>query len=263
MYANMANGDDQEQWLSIGEAAEFLGISRDTLRRWEKKGKVKVYRSPTNRRIYKQSDLDELYKGKSPNHQTTKLLDRETAGPEYHEATSPKEQETAEIEEKKDEQVGQDTSIEIEKAEVVDLQATAAREPTWQASIKKDPEVLEKIKEAEEISQPAARTEDLVVETEVMDKSEEGEVPEIELPKTEPPTPPSPTVTPPSTSPTLKSSMPMTPSQSRMSSVSPSPVVVSEEKVETKSANVLKIIAIVLALILVGLGITITALVFV
>lgn len=51
-----------EKWLSIGEAAELLGLSRDTLRRWEKKGKIKVYRSPTNRRIYKQSDLEELYK---------------------------------------------------------------------------------------------------------------------------------------------------------------------------------------------------------
>ena len=57
--------DPQDQWLSIGDAAELLSISRDTLRRWEKVGKVQVYRSPTNRRQYKQSDLEELYQAKS------------------------------------------------------------------------------------------------------------------------------------------------------------------------------------------------------
>lgn len=46
--------------LSIGEAAKYLGISRDTLRRWEKKGKIIPYRSPSNRRYYSQDQLDSL-----------------------------------------------------------------------------------------------------------------------------------------------------------------------------------------------------------
>lgn len=46
------------QWMSIGEAAKYLGISRDTLRRWEEKGKIKAIRSPTNRRYYTKSILD-------------------------------------------------------------------------------------------------------------------------------------------------------------------------------------------------------------
>lgn len=46
--------------LSIGEAAKHLGVSRDTLRRWEKKGKISPYRSPSNRRYYSQDQLDRL-----------------------------------------------------------------------------------------------------------------------------------------------------------------------------------------------------------
>jgi excisionase family DNA binding protein len=45
-------------WLSIGEAAEYLGVSRDTLRRWEKRGKLKSYRTPGGRRRYTAYDLE-------------------------------------------------------------------------------------------------------------------------------------------------------------------------------------------------------------
>lgn len=48
------------QWLTIGEAAKSLGLSRDTLRRWEKAGKIKPVRSPTNRRYYTKNQLEGL-----------------------------------------------------------------------------------------------------------------------------------------------------------------------------------------------------------
>jgi excisionase family DNA binding protein len=48
--------------LSIGEAAKYLGVSRDTLRRWEKKGKISPYRSPSNRRYYTKDQLSVLLK---------------------------------------------------------------------------------------------------------------------------------------------------------------------------------------------------------
>jgi excisionase family DNA binding protein len=54
------------QWSSIGEAAKYLGVSRDTLRRWEKSGKIKTLRSPTNRRYYTRALLDEVMSGKKP-----------------------------------------------------------------------------------------------------------------------------------------------------------------------------------------------------
>lgn len=50
----------ESRWLTIGQAADYLGVSRDTLRRWEKRGKVKTVRSPTNRRYYTKEQLDQL-----------------------------------------------------------------------------------------------------------------------------------------------------------------------------------------------------------
>lgn len=52
--------EEKSQWMSIGQAASYLGISRDTLRRWEKAGKIKSVRSPTNRRYYTKKLLDRL-----------------------------------------------------------------------------------------------------------------------------------------------------------------------------------------------------------
>lgn len=58
--------EKKPQWMAIGEAAKYLGVSRDTLRRWEKKGKIKAIRSPTNRRYYTQKQLDAVMSGKKP-----------------------------------------------------------------------------------------------------------------------------------------------------------------------------------------------------
>lgn len=52
-------------WLAIGQAAEYLGVSRDTLRRWEAKNKIKSFRSPTNRRYYTKKQLDSVMSNKS------------------------------------------------------------------------------------------------------------------------------------------------------------------------------------------------------
>jgi len=63
--------NDQEQtqeipkgWISISEAASFLRVSKDTLRRWEKQGLLKAYRSPTNHRYYKKQELDYVFSKK-------------------------------------------------------------------------------------------------------------------------------------------------------------------------------------------------------
>lgn len=246
MCANMVNGSDQqEQWLSIGEAAEFLGISRDTLRRWEKKGKVKVYRSPTNRRIYKQADLDLLYKDKSSNHQTT-------GSP--HRVARLLEQETANLEKKENEETKYATFPESKEVKGADLQTEYGE----------DHEEMKNIKETVEIGKPVALAENTQESEKIEEKVEENSVLKREMPET-PQTTYEPPITPPMTNislarPTL-TSMPMTPPQ--MSSFSQAPTVVSEENVVANPTNALKIVAIVLALILVGLGVTITALVFV
>lgn len=57
--------EKESSWLTIGQAAKYLGISRDTLRRWEKRGQLKAVRSPSNRRFYTKNQLDSLL-GKEP-----------------------------------------------------------------------------------------------------------------------------------------------------------------------------------------------------
>ena len=47
------------QYLTIGEAATCLGVSKDTLRRWDRNGKLKARRHPVTRyRLYVKSELD-------------------------------------------------------------------------------------------------------------------------------------------------------------------------------------------------------------
>ena len=54
----MAKLDD---YLQITEAAEFLGVCRNTLRNWGRTGKIPEYRHPVNNyRLYKVNDLEAL-----------------------------------------------------------------------------------------------------------------------------------------------------------------------------------------------------------
>lgn len=46
-----------KKYLSIGEAAEVLGVSVDTLRRWEKEGKIQSERTDGGHRRYRSADL--------------------------------------------------------------------------------------------------------------------------------------------------------------------------------------------------------------
>lgn len=50
-------------YMKIKEAAEFVGVDPATLRNWERKKKIAVYRDPINsRRLYKKEDLEEVLK---------------------------------------------------------------------------------------------------------------------------------------------------------------------------------------------------------
>ncbi len=50
-------------YMSIKDAAEYLGVCAETLRRWDNDGKLKAYRQPfSNYRLYKKTDLDKVLK---------------------------------------------------------------------------------------------------------------------------------------------------------------------------------------------------------
>ena len=52
------------EYLTVGEAAQLLGVSKDTLRRWDRSGKLKARRNPiTGYRLYLRKELDGLLRG--------------------------------------------------------------------------------------------------------------------------------------------------------------------------------------------------------
>jgi molybdopterin-binding protein len=46
--------------VAAGEAARLLGISLDTLRRWDRTGRIEVERDTANRRVVPRSEIDRL-----------------------------------------------------------------------------------------------------------------------------------------------------------------------------------------------------------
>jgi len=49
-----------DRTLSAGEAARALGISLDTLRRWDRQGRIRVERDSANRRLVPAAEIDRL-----------------------------------------------------------------------------------------------------------------------------------------------------------------------------------------------------------
>ena len=50
-----------DEYMSVKKAAQFLGVTSNTLRNWEKSNKIKTHRNPTNcYRLYCREDLERL-----------------------------------------------------------------------------------------------------------------------------------------------------------------------------------------------------------
>ena len=55
--------ENLRDFLRISEAAEYLGVSPNTLRNWENAGKIAAHRHPVNGyRLFKKEELDALLK---------------------------------------------------------------------------------------------------------------------------------------------------------------------------------------------------------
>ena len=59
----METENGQTDYLQVAEAAEYLGVSPNTLRNWENAGKITGHRHPVNGyRLFVQRDFDALLK---------------------------------------------------------------------------------------------------------------------------------------------------------------------------------------------------------
>ncbi|MFA5879980.1 MAG: helix-turn-helix domain-containing protein [Candidatus Margulisiibacteriota bacterium] len=51
----------KKEFVNIKKASKILGVSPDTLRRWDNAGKLKAYRNPINKyRVYKKDELEKF-----------------------------------------------------------------------------------------------------------------------------------------------------------------------------------------------------------
>jgi molybdopterin-binding protein len=68
-----ARGERQQRLLTAGKAANALGISVDTLRRWDRDGRIRVVRDRANRRMVPVAEVERL-SGRPPRSETGSRL---------------------------------------------------------------------------------------------------------------------------------------------------------------------------------------------
>lgn len=61
MQKQLTDRDSEPLMMPIGRASEYLGVSIDTLRRWEKKGRIEARRSPGGHRYFMRVELNRLF----------------------------------------------------------------------------------------------------------------------------------------------------------------------------------------------------------
>ena len=61
----MATRDDSE-WLTLGQAARFLGVAQSTIRKWSDQGRVPAFYTPGGHRRYRRTDLETFLERSGP-----------------------------------------------------------------------------------------------------------------------------------------------------------------------------------------------------
>ena len=50
----------QDDWLTLGQAAKYLGVAQSTMRKWSDSGRLSAFYTPGGHRRYRLSELDEF-----------------------------------------------------------------------------------------------------------------------------------------------------------------------------------------------------------
>src|ERR1700750_2902671 len=53
-------------WLTLGQAAKYLGVAQSTIRKWSDQGRVPAFYTPGGHRRYKRGDLDRFLDRSGP-----------------------------------------------------------------------------------------------------------------------------------------------------------------------------------------------------
>ena len=58
--ARMPVPADEPDWLTLGQAAKYLGMAQSTIRKWSDSGRLPAFYTPGGHRRYRRSDLDQF-----------------------------------------------------------------------------------------------------------------------------------------------------------------------------------------------------------
>ncbi len=59
-------GDQAAEWLTLGQAAKYLGVAQSTIRKWSDLGRVPAFYTPGGHRRYRRGDLDAFLESSGP-----------------------------------------------------------------------------------------------------------------------------------------------------------------------------------------------------
>ena len=56
----------EPDWLTLGQAAKYLGVAQSTIRKWSDQGRVPAFYTPGGHRRYRRADLDTFLERSGP-----------------------------------------------------------------------------------------------------------------------------------------------------------------------------------------------------
>ena len=56
----------EPDWLTLGQAAKYLGVAQSTIRKWSDSGRVRAFKTPGRHRRYRRDDLDAFLQRSAP-----------------------------------------------------------------------------------------------------------------------------------------------------------------------------------------------------
>jgi excisionase family DNA binding protein len=65
------SGRGDPEWLTLGQAARFLGVAQSTIRKWSDQGRVPAFYTPGGHRRFRRADLDAFLARSGPGRQQT------------------------------------------------------------------------------------------------------------------------------------------------------------------------------------------------
>jgi excisionase family DNA binding protein len=57
---------NESEWLTLGQAARYLGVAQSTIRKWSDNGRVRAFKTPGRHRRYRRRDLDAFLERSAP-----------------------------------------------------------------------------------------------------------------------------------------------------------------------------------------------------